>query len=337
MINALVGSAERVQSASTAVAIAVIVLLFLSYAGLFYLYYRYFSKSIENELEDGFVLRDMVKRSRRFFLEAGRAYEERKPAPSYQQHLKVKARSARTLKIIGNTALVVCYLGFLGLMAGAIAIRAQGDSFLIGNKSYLVIRTGSMEEKNPANAYLYEEGLDDQIMAYSLIEIETVEAEEMELYKVYAFKVDGVVLVHRLIAMGSNGDGEMRYAFRGDSNATSGDYEVSVPIEDILGVYTGWNSFSLGLFVNYAQSSIGIITIALALILIGFYDIVDAMIGKKIKEREDDLTVRVELDLKDRFTRRLGYPYLQYLDNKLKPHEIIPPFDIAPIGKKNQK
>lgn len=323
----LASSAERVENVSMAVAITVLVLLFLSYAGLFFLYYRYFRKSIDNALEDRYILRDMVRRSRPFFVKAGKDYDAgSNEAPSYLENLEEKRKKARGWKILSNSVLVVFYLAFVALMVAAVSIRAQGDSFLIGDKSYLVIKTGSMETKNAANDYLFENDLNDQIMAYSLIEIEEVTPEEMEIHKIYAFKVDGTVFVHRLIDMGSNGDGEMRYAFRGDANSISASYEVSVPFDDILGVYTGWNSFELGLFVNYAQSYIGIITIALALILIGFYDIMDAAIGKRIELREKILSELVDADIKDRFARRMGYPYLLYLDRSVKLDEIIPPF-----------
>ena len=319
------GSAERVENVSMAVAITVLVLLFLSFAGLFFLYYRYFRKSIDNALEDRYILRDMVRRSRPFFVEAGKSYDAGSTeGPSYLENLEEKKKKARGWKILSNSVLVAFYLAFVALMVAAVSIRAQGDSFLVGDKTYLVIKTGSMETVNSANSYIDENNLDDQIMAYSLIEIEEVKEEDMKLYGIYAFRANGTIVVHRLISMGKNG--EIRYAFRGDANASSASYEVSVPFDDILGVYTGWNSFELGLFVNYAQSYIGIITIALALILIGFYDIMDAAIGKRIELREKILSELVDADIKDRFARRMGYPYLLYLDRSVKLDEIIPPF-----------
>lgn len=333
----LISSAERVENVSMAVAITVIVLLFLAFAWLFYLYYRYFRKSVDYEIEDRYILRDMVRRDRVYFAEAGEEYDHgSKEAPSFSEFRSRGLAKARIWKVVGNSVLILFYLAFAALMIAAISIRAQGDAFAIGDRSYLVIQTGSMEEKNTSNDYLFDEKLDNQIPAYSLIELKTVSIDEMTIYDIYAFKADGAIYVHRLISMGSNGDGEMRYAFRGDSNAISGSYEVSVPFDDIIGVYTGWNNFELGLFVNYAKSYIGIITISFALILIGFYDILDAAIGKRIKLREDDLAVRVDQDIKQRFANRSGFPYTLYLDRKLKPQEIIPPFLMEPKEPKQQ-
>ena len=325
-------SAERVETTSLVVAIVVLALLFVSFAALFYLYYRYFRKTIDYRLEDRYILKDMVQRSRSFFVKAGENYDSgSKEAPSYQDYLDAKAKRARLWKIIGNAVLVVFYLLIAALMIAAISIRAQGNSFKIGDKSYLVIKTGSMETVNPSNAYIEENHLDDQILTYSLIEIEEVTPEEMERYRIYAFLTDdGTLVVHRLIDMGSNGDGEMRYAFRGDANSTSASYEVSVPFERIVGVYTGWNNWGLGIFVNYAQSYIGIITLAFALILVGFYDILDAAIGKRIKAREDDLAIEIDADVKRRFATRAGFPYTLYLDRKMNPNDVIPPFLIQP-------
>ena len=338
MLPLILSSAERVETTSLVVAIVVLALLFISFAALFFLYYRYFRKSIDYSLEDRYILKDMVQRSRSFFKEAGESYDSgSKEAPSYLENLEIKAKRARLWKIIGNTVLILFYLLIAAVMIAAIAIRAQGNSFKIGDKSYLVIKTGSMETVNKSNTYIEENNLNDQILTYSLIEIEEVTPEEMEQYRIYAFVTDdGMVVVHRLIAMGSNGDGEMRYAFRGDANSTSASYEVSVPFDQILGVYTGWNNWGLGIFVNYAQSYIGIITFAFALILIGFYDILDAAIGKRIKVREDDLAIEIDADVKRRFATRAGFPYTLYLDRSVKPQDIIPPFLIEPKEPKKQ-
>lgn len=338
MLPLILSSAERVETTSLVVAIVVLALLFVSYAALFFLYYRYFRKSIDYSLEDRYILKDMVQRSRSFFKEAGESYDSgSKEAPSYLGNLEVKAKRARLWKIIGNTVLIVFYLLIAAVMIAAIAIRVQGNSFKIGDKSYLVIKTGSMETVNSLNTYVEENNLNDQILTYSLIEVEEVTPEEMEQYRIYAFFADdGTVIVHRLIAMGSNGDGEMRYAFRGDANSISASYEVSVPFDRIIGVYTGWNNWGLGIFVNYAQSYIGIITFAFALILIGFYDILDAAIGKRIKVREDDLAVRVDEDIKRRFATRAGFPYTLYLDRNVKPRDIIPPFLLQPQEPKKE-
>lgn len=338
MLPVILSSAERVETTSLVVAIVVLALLFISFAALFFLYYRYFRKSIDYSLEDRYILKDMVLRSRSFFTKAGEKYESgSKEVPSYLENLEAKAKRARVWKIVGNTVLIICYLLIAAVMIAAIAIRAQGNSFKIGDKSYLVIKTGSMETVNNSNTYIEENNLTDQILTYSLIEIEEVTTEEMEQYRIYAFVTDdGTVIVHRLIAMGSNGDGEMRYAFRGDANSTSASYELSVPFDRIIGVYTGWNNWGLGIFVNYAQSYIGIITLAFALILVGFYDILDAAIGKRIKLREDDLAVRVDQDIKQRFANRSGFPYTLYLNRKLKPQEIIPPFLMEPKEPKQQ-
>lgn len=329
LVNILASSAERVEMASTAVAITVICLLFLSFVGLFGLYYKYFRKVVDRGLEDHYILRDMVRKNRRFFVDAEKSYRDEGSSPSFSAHVAAGRTKTRIAKIVSNTVIIGFYLAFVALMIGAVSIRVQGDNFWVGDNSYLVIRTGSMEEAHSSNTYIEENNLDDQITAYSLIQIREVAPEDMELYKVYAFEANNTVVVHRLISMGADEDGEMRYAFRGDANASSGSYEVSVPFSAVIGEYTGWNSFGLGLFVNYAQSEIGIITIALALILLGCYDVLDALIGKGIKDREAKIAQSVDIDIHDRFARRIGLPYGQYLDRSVRVSDIIPPFHFS--------
>lgn len=325
-------SALRAESVSMAVAITVLVLLFLSYAALFFLYYRYFKKSVDYRIEDHYILRDMVRRSKPFFEKAGKEYDEKvTTAPSYSGYLEQKAKRARGWKILGNTVLIAFYLVLVGVTIGAISIRAQGETFAIGDSSFIVIKTGSMEEANPQNSYLAENNLDNQILTYSLIELKAVnDPSEMEVYDIYAFKADDTIYVHRLIDTLTGSNGETRYIFRGDANTATASFEASVGFEQIIGVYTGWNSFELGIFVNYAQSYIGIITFFLALILIGFYDILDAAIGKRIEAREAYLTQKIDQDLASRFAARSGYPYALYLDRHNKVEDLIPPFLLEP-------
>lgn len=331
-------SALRVESVSMAVAVTVLVLLFLSFAALFFLYYRYFRKSVDYQIEDHYILRDLVRRSRPFFEKAGKEYNDKEPtAPSYAEYLQQKNKKARGWKILGNTVLIAFYLVLIGVTAAAISIRAQGDTFAIGDSSFIVIKTGSMEEANPENEYLTENNLDNQILTYSLIELKTVcDPSEMEVYEIYAFKANDTIYVHRLIDTLTGNNGETRYIFRGDANSATASFEASVAFEQIIGVYTGWNSFELGIFVNYAQSYIGIITFFLALILIGFYDILDAAIGKRIEAREAYLTEKIDKDLERRFASRAGYPYVLYLDRHAKMDDIIPPFLLQPQEPKKE-
>ena len=141
----LISSAERVENVSMAVAITVIVLLFLAFAGLFYLYYRYFRKAVDYRIEDRYILKDLVRRDRAFFVKAGEEYDSgSKEAPSFLEFRAKGQAKARVWKIVGNSVLVVFYLAFLALMAAAISIRSQGDTFLIGDRSYLIVQTGSI-------------------------------------------------------------------------------------------------------------------------------------------------------------------------------------------------
>ena len=72
---------------------------------------------------------------------------------------------------------------------------------MIGNKTIMVVASGSMSKKNDANAYLNSNNLNNQFQTYDIIVLEKVEnASDLNKYDVIAYRNDqGINVIHRII------------------------------------------------------------------------------------------------------------------------------------------
>lgn len=311
--------AAQLDSISTIVSIVVILLLTLTLGGLFALYYHYYSKCITHEVEDDYLKKEVISENKKYFRQTELMLSDRSIKMEIRRQkiipledfVEKKSQSNNKIKIIANTFLVVFYLCFASLMGFAIYVKSSGDLFAINNTSCLIIKSGSMEERNSNNKYLFENDLHNQIDTYSLIGIEKVSEDSLALYDIVAFKdTKGNIIVHRIIDI-KNQNGKTFYMTRGDSNSASATYELNLSYSDILGRYNGFQSFGLGIVIYYLQSGIGLITLAFGLILVGFYDILDIYLGKKIKERKKVIYVLINQEISTAIDHEEQLPYLR--------------------------
>lgn len=321
----LLSSVKQLESISIAVSVTVIVLLVLSFGALFYLYYRYYAKCIDNKIEDNYIKREVILENKKYFSRVEGvladakldAKSKRDSLPKFEKHLEEKKRSHKNLKVVANTFLVIFYVAFLSIMSFAIYVRSSGDLFMVNGVSCLVIRTGSMEEAHENNKYIVEHGLDNQISAYSLIGIEKVKEEEIALYDIVAFynKKEQIV-VHRVINVYEK-EGVVHYNTKGDANTASASYEIGLTYDDIVGKYNGFQNFGLGVTIYYLQSNIGIITVSLSLLLIGFYDLLEVFLGKRIQNRKLSMSTTIDDEIDYLIASGKKPHYLDYAKKKV--------------------
>lgn len=315
-------SLDNIEMIATVVSVVVIILLCLSFGGLFYLYYRYYGKCIDSHVEDSYIKKEVVLENKKYFQKAEDVVNNKENSLEFKKenvqpltnHIKEKTKHNNWIKYVGNTFLVIMYVVFISFMGLAIYTRASGDLlFVNGSDSCLVIRTGSMETANKENKYLAENNLTNQISAYSLIGIEKITDEsDLKLYDIVAFNDDkGNIIVHRIVRI-DDVDGVKNYVTRGDANTGSASYEMGLIFEDFIGRYNGFQNFGLGVCIYYLQSGIGMITIALALVLIGFYDVLDIYLGKKISQRKSVIYVVIQNEIEHAILNNKEIHYLDY-------------------------
>jgi signal peptidase I len=170
---------------------------------------------------------------------------------SYKDALP-KSRRARIARgtASGLGYLVLC--GLLALFAFAFVDRVSSPT----NVPFTLTRvaTASMATKNPENAYLTENDLNDQIQADDVVALVRVSSfDDIDLYDVVSYRDDnGTRVIHRVV------DKETDYLLtRGDANADDDPWHVTFSM--IVGKYEGFRIPYAGVVVSFLQSDYGLI------------------------------------------------------------------------------
>lgn len=209
----------------------------------------------------------------------------------------IKEKRVNTiLNNVIDSIFLVIGIFFLLIFIFSFTYRINNETIYFNNKSYITIYTDSMERKYKDNDYLDKFGLDNQILQYSLIELEKVDDElkDMKLYDIYAFKdSNDDLIIHRLIEIKEDKDdldkdgnkSELLYTFRGDSNFASLVSEVNLYFEDIEARYTGFNNYGLGITLIYLKSGIGLISLASAFFFLVSFSYSEYLINNSYTKR----------------------------------------------------
>ena len=252
----------------------VTIVCLVAFSGVFTILFRNYFQNAQEGVVEG--KEDLV------LLQECALREEEKRSP--------RRKAIRILKgslwgILGAAALL--FFGF------SLAARVTGSPLVLGDYGTLVISSGSMSEKNPANRYLVENALDDQLGTYDLIGVERISSpENIALYDIVAFRAeDGRTIVHRVVEIERFEEGTF-FLTKGDaneeddSNALYGDY---LAFEGILGRYSGFRIPLLGVFVIFLQSGAGIATILSLIYCYLMYGYFRNRLGKAVDERTEYL------------------------------------------------
>lgn len=300
-MNIVLASAQKIENLSLAISITTIVLLFIFLASCLFLYYRYYRKCIDNYLEDSYIKNEIKGENKKFFkkfetLKENQELTINQKLDEYNKETLVEYIEKRTIKkntakVISNIVLVIFYLVLAAVIGFAIAMRASNDKINIGNSYYVVILTGSMEEKEESNSYLTSHNLNNQIETYSLIGLENITDDtSLELYDIVAYyNSNDQLIVHRIVEITYSDTNQALYTLRGDANPFSSEEESNLTRSQIVGKYNGFHNFGLGITINYLKSNLGIIAVSFGLLLIMIFDYFDIYLGKRILLRKKDI------------------------------------------------
>ena len=279
------------------IAILVIVLFGAAFIILAAFFFNAKKKNIENGLDDKEITSD-VERYITKRLKRNKACDLR----SIDKDLKSTKKQNRTINRTTNIILAALFAMFTVLIVFALTSKAQGDQLWFGNTAMLVIQTDSMETAYKNNEYLKDENGNfnekDRIKQYSFITIskEQKYIDNIAPYDVVAFKFlqdqgdSYVTVVHRLIKIEYDENGEALYTFRGDANTQSYASETRIKKDLIIGVYQtegykGAKNVAFGFFVTYLQSNIGIIVVVVAFVVMGIYSVLNDRLSIPYDER----------------------------------------------------
>lgn len=174
---------------------------------------------------------------------------------------------------------------FLVFSVGVLYVNVTQNSYSQDIPNLTVVKTGSMEEKNPKNEYLYLYNLDDQINTFDLIFVyEKPSQEQLELYDIVVYEVDETLLVHRIVQIeepNQSHPDERWFLCQGD--AVDAPDRFPVKYSQIRAIYRGERVPFVGSFVLFMQSPAG----WLCIILIVGAIIATPIIEKKIQREKD--------------------------------------------------
>lgn len=190
-----------------------------------------------------------------------------------------------TGKIIKIVVYVIILIILVPVFIISLINKFQGDKIVVGNKTMMIVLTGSMSEKNEVNTYLVENDLNNQFQVNDLIFISKVnDSSELKLYDVIAFKNnEGVNIIHRIIAINNDGT----FITQGDANNSSDSFRPTM--NDIIGKYDSIHIPYIGTFILFLQSYSGIITILFLIYVIVMIDKYLNKISNAEKERKQKL------------------------------------------------
>lgn len=198
----------------------------------------------------------------------------------YERKEKVKRRN----EIIATIKNVLFYLTLfivVPVFIFSLISRFTNNAIMIGDRTVMVVASGSMSYKAETNEYLVTNNLDDQFQKYDIIILEKVNsAAELRVYDTIAFVNDkGTNIIHRIKSIKLNGS----YETRGDAVEVSDSYN---PVfSDVIGRYTGKKINGIGMFVLFFQSYAGIITIVSLVYCLLMIDRISEKINKVQSER----------------------------------------------------
>ncbi len=186
-------------------------------------------------------------------------------------------------------SLVVCF-AFIAVFVFSLIVNLREDTYYEQIPTIKVVNTGSMSQKNPKNAYLTENGLDNQIQAFDLVLVYKKPAEsELKQYDIIVYESNGTQIIHRIIDIeepNATHPNERYFLCRGDA-IEQNDY-FPVYYSQIVAVYRNERIPFVGSFVKFMQSPAG--WLCAALIVFGVFGM--PVLEKKLeKEQRLRLTV----------------------------------------------
>ena len=163
-------------------------------------------------------------------------------------------------------------------------VNLREDVYFENVPTFKVVSSDSMAKKHAKNTYLIKEGLDSQFARFDLLLLYCAPPEEeLQLYDVVVYEIDGVSVIHRIVEIEESNDahpGERQFRLQGDA-IDSPDREP-VKYSQIKGIYRGERIRFVGSFIFFLQSFPG----WLCILLVIFATVAMPFLGKKLDEEK---------------------------------------------------
>ncbi len=194
---------------------------------------------------------------------------------------RAKKRASKYSKILDCAVSGVVCLVFVVMLLGSVIINCTENSCCGILPTYRVVKTASMEEKNPKNTYLAENKLNNQIQTFDLIKTEKLPDEmDLKLYDIVVYETDGMLIIHRIVEIEEPNENHpdcRHFKLQGDAVEAADRFPVLY--EQMKGIYRGERLPFIGSFILFMQSPAG----WLCTLLVVFAIIATPILDKKIE------------------------------------------------------
>ncbi len=151
---------------------------------------------------------------------------------------------------------------------------------------FKVVKSSSMSFKRDTNKYLFENNIDDQIEMFDLVCVYPIPAEEeLELYDIVLYEVDGTQVIHRIVGIEEPNEKHpdcRHFALQGDAVKYPDIYPVRY--SQMRSIYRGERIPNIGSFIVFMQTPAG----WLCILLVIAYLIVEPIVVRIYKKAEDE-------------------------------------------------
>lgn len=210
--------------------------------------------------------------------------EDKRIITEYNKSLKKqKARGGWLANVFIGVVFFVIFSVFAFSVVAGISEKSNFQKI----PSMRVVRTTSMEKKHAQNTYLKKNNLNNQIYAFDLIlTYKLPKEEELKLYDIVVYDVDGTLLVHRIVGIEEPNEkhpNERWFTLQGDAVETTDRFPVHY--SQMRGIYKNQRVPFIGSFVLFLQSPAGYICIGLVILEMIGTAVMEKRISKAEKER----------------------------------------------------
>ena len=195
------------------------------------------------------------------------------------EYEKNKNKKRGVIDII--TTSVLCVIVFV-LMAFTVFSNVSNKISSNTVPSLFVVKSSSMEKKNPKNTYLTENNLNNQFAIHDLIlTYKMPDQFDLKLYDIVVYEVDGILLIHRIVAIeepNANHPNERYFLCQGDALESPDRFPVKY--EQMRAIYKNQRLPFVGSIVSFLQSPAG----WLCLLLLASSIIFTPVLEKKLQK-----------------------------------------------------
>lgn len=207
-----------------------------------------------------------------------------------------KKQANRVLLWVNRIVSLLMCLCFTAAFLFAVYIRTTEDRPANGIPSIKVVKSESMAEKLPANTYLFDNRLDDQIQMFDVVICRHLPPEEdLKLYDVVVYRQGDISVIHRIVGIeepNANHPDQRYFLLQGD--AVEWQDKFPVLYSQMQGIYEGERIPFFGSFILFMQSPAGWLCLLLVVFAMVATPIVEKKVKKATERRLDEMQVEEE-------------------------------------------